>query len=381
MSITQLSPLPTAEPPLLDAEDPSVREAWFYRKVEGDAVVCQLCHQHRVLAPGERSPCGTRENRDGTLVLLTYGRVLACNADPIERRRLFHFYPGSRCLSVGSPGCNLSCCFCENWDLSQSCKWSDTPPSGKYLSPGSLVRLAGLCECSVIAAAYTEPTVSFEYDYLVAEYAQEAGIRSVWVTNAQIHARPLRMLSSVLDAVNIDLKCFSEHSYNHLCCGRLRPVLDNLMLLKELNVHVEVSTPLIPGINDSEDELRHLARFLVSVDPDIPWHLGCFHPDFKMQDVAMTSPDALRRAREIGREQGLRYVYGTIPGCNCAHTYCPDCGAVVIRRLGAQLEENLLVGSACPECGLRIPGVGLDSPVPTPSTPDGDFPECTCLCF
>lgn len=378
MSATQLAAAPPAEPVLLDSGEPTVREAWFYRKLEGGAVRCQLCHQHGVIAPGERSPCSTRENRDGTLVVLTYGRVVACNADPIERRGLFHFHPGSRCLSLASPGCNLCCCFCENWDLSQSCKWTETMPLGTFVSPRDAVRLAQLYECSVIASAYTEPTVSFEYGYQIASQARAAGLHSVWVTNAQMHKQPLRLIASVLEAVNVDLKCFSEQSYSRLCCGRLTPVLNNVGLLKELGVHLEVSTPLIPGVNDSEDELRRLTRFLVSVDPDIPWHVGCFHPDFRMKDVPMTSPAALRRACEIGREAGLRYVYGKLPGCPCAHTYCPGCGALVLKRLGAYLEESRLVDGACPECGYRIAGVGLDKLILPPAPPDPEPPGCTC---
>ncbi|NCO42939.1 MAG: AmmeMemoRadiSam system radical SAM enzyme [Armatimonadetes bacterium CG_4_10_14_3_um_filter_66_18] len=352
--------------------DPSTHEAWFWRDIGGGEVECYLCYHAHVtsIKPGETCQCGARENRDGMLVTVDYGRLIACNVDEIEKRKLYHFHPGSLCLSFAAPGCNLHCRFCENWDLSQTCKTDGVAGVGQYLSPADAVRLAATHGCTSVAAAYTEPTIFFEYAYDTAVHTREAGLKSVWVTNGQARERPLRMIAPYLDAVSIDLKCFSESTYQYLCGGHLGPVQDNISLLKELGVHLEVSTPLILGVNDSENELSQLAAFLVSVDPDIPWHLVRFHPDFEMESPEITSSAALRHARETGLAAGLRYVYADMPGGAGANTRCAHCDCLLIERPGTVPLQNHLSGGACPDCGTPLPGGGLaNGDVPPKSRP------------
>jgi pyruvate formate lyase activating enzyme len=343
--------------------DPTVHEAWFWRDMGGGEVACYLCYHAHVtsIKPGEKCPCGARENLDGVLVTVDYGRLVACNVDEIERRRLYHFHPGTLCLSVAAPGCNLRCRFCENWDLSQACKTEGVAGIGQYLSPSDTVRLAVRHGCTTVAAAYTEPTIYFEYAYDTAVHTREAGLKSVWVTNGQTREQPMRMIAPYLDAVSIDLKCFSESTYQHLCGGHLGPVRDNLSLLRELGVHLEVSTPIIPGVNDSEEELSRLTAFLVSVDPDIPWHAIRFHPDYEMDSPGITPSAALRRARDSGLAAGLRYVYADTPGGAGTNTRCAHCDCLLVERPGTVPVRNHLRGGACPDCGTALPGVGLGS--------------------
>jgi pyruvate formate lyase activating enzyme len=329
----------------------------FQEPKEGNKVQCGLCSHRCLIAPGHRGICAVRENRDGTLVSLVYDRIIARNIDPIEKKPLFHYLPGSLSFSLATPGCNFRCKHCQNADISQLPRDRGGMVPGEPVSPSEIVEAALRHHCASISFTYTEPTVFFELAYDTAKLARNAGLKNVFVTNGYITAEALREISPFLDAANIDLKGFTDDFYMNVCGAGLQPVLDSIRLYKELGIWVEITTLVIPGHNDSEYELRQIAQFIRSVGEDVPWHVSRFHPTYKLIDQPRTPLETLKRARQIGIDAGLRYVYeGNAPG-EGEETSCWSCSKTVVKRYGFSVEESHIKGGKCGYCSAKIDGV------------------------
>lgn len=301
-----------------------------------------------------------RQNMGGKLYSLVYGELVAENVDPIEKKPIFHVLPGSRSLSISTMGCNFHCHHCQNNSISQVACLSPTELRGRQSSPEDVVVNAKNNGCETISYTYVEPTVFFEFAYDCAVEALSNGIRNVFVSNGYLSEMATRKIAPYLCAINIDIKSYSNDFYKKICGARLQPVLDCVRLMKELGVWVEVTTLLIPGLNDSDKELQGIASFLLSVDPAIPWHVTAFHPMYKMMDRSPTSLASLQRARQIGLEAGLAFVYeGNVPGGGGENTYCPSCQEVVIKRYGFAIKSNRMKEGACAKCGSRIKGIWM----------------------
>ena len=344
-----------------------MHEALLYEQLAGQRVRCTLCAHRCTIAPGRKGICLVRENVEGVLYTLVYGIPLSQAVDPIEKKPLFHFYPGSTSFSIATAGCNFRCAFCQNSDISQMPR-ERGQILGRQASPEDVVANARRYGSRSIAYTYTEPTIFFEYSYDIARLAHQAGIASVYVTNGYMTAEMLEMFQGVddghegwLDAANVDLKAFRDETYKKVCGARLQPVLDSLKRMKELGVWVEVTTLVVPDMNDSAAELADIAGFLAAeLGPETPWHVSRFHPDYQMYDRGPTPEATLRRAYEIGREVGLHYVYvGNLPGAHLEDTLCPACGETVLRRWGFQVTHKSIRGGACSRCGTAIDGVGM----------------------
>jgi len=335
-----------------------MKEAVLYEKLEDQYVHCYLCNQHCRVGAGERGKCGVRENVGGTLLTLVYDKVAAVHVDPIEKKPLFHFYPGSTSLSVATMGCNFACSFCQNADISQVAAhpWK---VRGEAVPPKRIVELAGREGCRTISYTYTEPTIFMELAEETARLAHQEGIGNVFVTNGYMTMEALELMDGHLDAANVDLKSFRDEFYSRNCGAHLRPVLRSIKKMKDMGVWVEVTTLVIPGENDHEEEMRGMAEFLYNIDPEMPWHISRFHPAYLMRDRNLTPLATLERARQIGLEVGLRYVYcGNVPGGDRENTYCPKCAALVVRRFGFSVLERHVKDGGCARCGTHVAGVG-----------------------
>ena len=320
-------------------------------------VHCFLCHHHCRIADSKFGVCGVRENREGTLYTHAYGEVISANIDPIEKKPLYHFLPGTISFSIATTGCNFRCGFCQNWQISQISKRKVPDLSGYQLSPEDIVVKAKETQCQSISYTYTEPTIFFEYAYDTAKLAKKEGLFNVFVTNGYMTSEALETINPYLDACNVDLKSFREDFYKKICHGHLEPVLDSIRLMRRLNIWVEVTTLVIPDENDDENELTDIARFIADVDPNIPWHLSHFRPDYQFTDSRPTPLDILRKASSIGKREGLRFIYiGNLPG-ESGDTICPQCQETLIRRHGFLIEENRMIDSTCPSCGKTVAGV------------------------
>jgi pyruvate formate lyase activating enzyme len=337
-----------------------VKEAWFYNRRDDRRVDCALCRHHCVINDGKRGVCGVRENRGGTLYSLVYGLPCSWHVDPIEKKPLYHFFPGSKAFSIATVGCNFRCLHCQNHDISQMAR-DNGRVFGQETSPEEVVALALGSGCRSISYTYTEPTIFFEYAYDIAKLAKEAGIFNNFVTNGYIEDEPLTTVRPYLDAANIDLKSISGEFYKKICGAQVEGVLASIKKYKQLGIWIEVTTLIIPGHNDSEEELRAVARFIHDeTGPETPWHVSAFHPTYKLTDAPRTPSKALLRAREIGLEAGLRYVYtGNIQGLEGESTYCYQCKKPVIKRWGFSVTECHVKEGACAFCKARIDGVGL----------------------
>jgi len=334
-----------------------MKEAMLYEKLENGEVQCRLCAHRCLIKPEKRGICGVRENREGTLHSLVYGMIIAQNVDPIEKKPLFHLYPGSRSFSIATPGCNFRCSFCQNHEISQMPRESGQI-MGRRTAPEDIVEQALKTGCRSIAYTYTEPTIYFEYAYDTARIASQKGLKNVFVTNGFMTAEALETIAPYLDAANVDLKAMSDDFYRQQCGARLQPVLDSLRKMKDLGIWVEVTTLLIPTLNDSDGELRQIAEFIHALGPETPWHISRFHPQYKMTGPAPTPSGAIHRAARIGRESGLCYVYsGNIPGDEGEKTHCANCGEMLIDRYGFHIEGICLKGTACPRCGTSLDGI------------------------
>jgi pyruvate formate lyase activating enzyme len=328
-------------------------EAMLYEKLENSLVRCALCAHRCVIKPGRRGICGVRENEDGILHTLVYAEAIAVHVDPIEKKPIYNYLPGTRSFSIATVGCNFRCRFCQNSDISQAPR-EGTSLKGEEFAPSRVVDAAKRHACDSIAYTYTEPTVFFEYAHDTAELAHEDDIKNIFVTNGYMTLEALEKIDPFLDAANVDLKSFDDGFYRRLCGATLQPVLDTIRAMHRLGVWVEVTTLLIPGLNDGDDELRQIAQFIAEVDLDMPWHVSRFTPRYRMTDKPSTPVDSIRRAAEIGRETGLRYVYvGNVPGEMYENTLCPSCGTVAIGRVGYHTLINL-DGSKCASCGQEL---------------------------
>ncbi|HUJ16858.1 MAG TPA: AmmeMemoRadiSam system radical SAM enzyme [Nitrospirota bacterium] len=333
-----------------------MKQAMFQEKKEGGKVLCGLC-SHRCLIPdGKRGICAVRENRDGILYSLVYDKIIAQNIDPIEKKPLFHFLPGSLSYSIAAPGCNFRCLHCQNADISQLPHERQGDLPGQPILPRAMIDSARAYRCASISYTYTEPTIYFEIAYDTSLLAAESGLKNVFVTNGYITPEALKTLAPVLHAANIDLKGFTDNFYKKICGARLQPVLDAITLYKKLGIWIEITTLVIPGHNDSEAELRGIAEFIKSVGEDIPWHVSRFHPTYKLLDQPVTPVETLHRARQIGIDAGLRYVYmGNVPG-DGEDTRCWHCTKTIVKRTGFNVQENRIVDGKCSYCGSVIDG-------------------------
>jgi pyruvate formate lyase activating enzyme len=334
-----------------------IKEAMLWSPLEGGKVACALCGHRCVIGPTKTGTCAVRRNRDGKLETLVYGEVIAAHVDPIEKKPFHHFHPGSKALSIAAPGCNFRCSFCQNWQISQAPRRKDGGPASEPFSPEAIVSEARTQGCPSISYTYTEPTIFFEYAYDTARLAKAAGLANNFVTNGYMTEEALTTIRPYLDAANVDLKAFKDETYRKVCGARLEPVLETIRLMRKLGVWVEVTTLVVPGLNDGDEELAAIARFIAGVDPDVPWHISRFHPDFEYTDAPPTPPGTLRKAFEIGQREGLHYLYiGNMLGEE-EDTHCPKCGFLLIRRRGFFVAENRLARGACPSCGHPIAGV------------------------
>jgi len=330
-----------------------MKEAMFYEKLKDGLVRCQLCPHNCVIKPNMRGICGVRENINGKLYSLVYGKSISESIDPIEKKPLFHFLPGTKAFSIATIGCNFRCLFCQNFDISQAPK-PRKPIFGHELSPEDIVNLAKRYKCKSIAYTYTEPTIFYEYAYDIAKLARKEGIKNLWISNGFINQEPLKKIAKYLDAANIDLKG-SDEFYKKITGGNLSPVLDTIKTLHNLGVWTEVTTLVIPGQNDSENDIKEIIKFIASVDKSMPWHISRFFPTYKMLDVPPTPIKKLKEIHDMGKNEGLKYVYmGNIS--EKSDTICPKCGYHVIERNGYQTINHLKKGK-CPKCGYKIEGV------------------------
>ncbi len=334
-----------------------MKEAMLYEREDESKVHCFLCNHHCRIKDGKYGFCGVRQNLEGTLFTHSYGQLVTANADPIEKKPLYHFYPGTKAFSIATMGCNFHCDFCQNWQISQTSHRDGTAGGRQEASPGDIVRAALDQGCRSVAYTYTEPTIFFEYAYDTARLAREQGLANVFVTNGYMTAEALKTARPYLDACNVDLKSFREDFYKERCRSKLQPVLDSIRTMRELGMWVEVTTLVIPGQNDGEDELADIAGFIARTDPDIPWHISRFHPDYQLDDAYPTPVATLERARSLGFEAGLRYLYvGNVPDAS-ADTLCPACGEAVVKRRAFSVSGSTLRDGRCPQCGAVVAGV------------------------
>jgi pyruvate formate lyase activating enzyme len=351
----------------------------LYKKLEGKdkSVQCQACFWYCKINEGGTGICGVRQNNNGDLYLLVYGKAIAANVDNIEKKPLFHFLPGTRIFSIGTVGCNFRCKFCQNWDISQTTALikkeyedpdkqnimlGEVTSEGQDLPPEEIVKYCRENDIPSIAYTYNEPAIFFEYAYDTAKLAHKYGIRNVFVSNGFESKEALEKFHPYLDAINIDLKGFTQEFYTKICGGKLEPVLENIKRVYKMGIWLEVTTLVIPGHNDSDKELTDIAEFIKSVSDEIPWHVTAFYPHYLMRDVPPTTVETLKRAYEIGKKVGLKYVYtGNIPGMEAEKTHCPKCPKCdkeLIDRYGLSCDKcDVGEDGKCPSCGQAIPGV------------------------
>lgn len=342
--------------------------ARLWKPLKAGAVQCRLCSHFCAIKPGGRGLCAVRENRDGELVSLVYGLPAALGADPVEKKPLYHFLPGTRSFSLGTMGCNLSCSFCQNATLSQSPRLG-MAITGHSMGPEALVAAALDSGCRSLSYTYSEPTVFFELVEDTARLARLRGLKNILVTNGFMSPDCLDALGPAdtgpVQAANVDLKAFTEAFYADQCGARLAPVLENLKHMRALGWWIEVTTLLIPGLNDSPEELAELSGFIArELGTHTPWHISRFHPEYRLLDRPVTPTQSLLAAREAGRRAGLCFVYiGNASGPGYGDTLCPSCGKTVLSRAGFHVSSvsagpgGALSGGLCPSCGAAIPGV------------------------
>jgi len=337
-----------------------MREAFLYEKLNGKLVHCYLCAHECTIKENKFGFCGVRENSGGILYTYAYGNAVAVNVDPIEKKPLYHFLPGSKSFSIAAAGCNFKCVFCQNWEISQKQFGSSSSLKEDEYSPQELVDEALSNGCGSLSYTYTEPTIFFEYAYDTAKLAKACNLRNIFVTNGYMTKDCLKEISPYLDAANVDLKFFKEASYKKFCSASLAPVLNSIKLMKDLGIWVEVTTLIIPGVNDSEDELSDIAHFILSVDKNIPWHVLRFHPDYKFNSCPPTPEVTLKKAQAIGTGIGLKFVYaGNVFGWG-NDTFCPVCQKLLIKRDAFRVLEYNIKEECCIFCHNNIPGVFLN---------------------
>jgi len=347
-----------------------MREAGFYAKLDGGDAQCALCAHRCLIKPGKRGLCGVRENREGTLFSLVYGRLVSASVDPIEKKPLYHYLPGTTSYSIATMGCNFRCLFCQNYSISQPPRESGEI-AGRETAPEEVVAEAKRAGCASISYTYV-----LEYALDVAALARGRGLGNVFVSNGYMTGEAVSALAPVLDAANVDLKAFRDKFYRDNCGAKLAPVLDTLAALKRLGVWLEVTTLIIAGLNDDPGELAELAAFLVSLGAQTPWHVSAFHPAYRMTDRPPTPASAVLAARDIGLAAGLHHVYvGNVRGAGGENTACRGCGATLIERAGYEIRKTGLTGltgTACAVCGEAMDGRFAAGPGGRP--PKGERP-------
>ncbi len=335
-------------------------EARYYEKLPDGEVRCLLCPKRCRVAPGGRGACGVRENRGGTYYSLVYGRPCATHLDPIEKKPFFHVLPGTLAYSIATVGCNLTCKFCQNWQISQSrpedVRIEYTPP--ERVADGALRSGA-----RSVAYTYGEPVVFNEYVQDIAALGREKGVLSVVVSNGYIEEGPLSDLCAVVDAIKIDLKAFTDEYYRTICGATLRPVLDTIVRIRRSGVWLELVYLMVPTLNDDPGELREMARWLkTNVGADVPIHFSRFYPQYQLRDLPPTPVPSLERAYDICREEGLDFVYiGNVPGHRAENTFCPSCSEALIQRRGYRVTSVEIERGKCPFCGRTVPGIWEES--------------------
>jgi pyruvate formate lyase activating enzyme len=332
-----------------------VREARYYEKLANKKIRCKLCPRQCVIDDRERGYCGVRENHEGTYYTLVYARPCSLNADPIEKKPFFHFYPGSAAFSLATAGCNVNCKFCQNWEISQV---RPEDVRSYYLLPEEIARLAGQYDCQSIAYTYSEPTIFYEYMMDCALAGQQKNIKNVVVTAGYMAQDPLIELCKVVDAIKVDLKAFSEQYYKEVVNGELKPVLDSLVTMRKLGMWTEIVYLVVPTLNDSDQEFKELCRWIRNnLGIDVPVHFTRFHPQYLLKDIPPTPVKTLERAKEIADAEGLHYVYiGNVPGHPAENTYCPQCKKIVVERTGFTVQQMNIRNGSCAFCKTKIAG-------------------------
>jgi len=337
-----------------------MKEALLYNKLENEKVQCNVCNQRCTILPNQRGTCGVRENQNGKLYLLVYGKAISEAIDPIEKKPFFHFLPGTKSLSIATVGCNFRCDNCQNWQISQASKqsgYTDLAITGEELPPEKVVQDALDNNCQSIAYTYTEPTIFMDYALDCMKLAKEKNIKNVWVSNGYMSDETLKLIIPYLDAINVDLKFFNNKKYQKTCSGELEPILKNLKTLKKAGVWVEITTLSIPTLSDDKETFDNIAKFIKNnLGAETPWHVSAFSPEisYKLQHLPHTDIKTLKTAYEIGKKEGLKYVYtGNVPSLDSENTYCPKCGNIVIERLGFSINRLDKQGK-CPKCNEDI---------------------------
>ncbi len=335
-----------------------MKEAKYFEKLDNKKVRCFLCRHNCLIHEGKTGLCAVRKNIDGTLYALTYERCIAKNVDPIEKKPLFHVLPGTTSYSIATVGCNFRCAHCQNYEISQIPRDQDII-LGEIYPPEIVIKDALKYKCKSISYTYTEPTIYYEYAYDTAVIAKKVGLKNIFVTNGYTGEEALKDISPYLDAANVDLKAFTDDFYKKICGAKLQAVLDTLKLYRKLNIWIEVTTLVITGYNDSEKELRDIARFIKTELGDyVPWHVTAFYPTYKLTDAPKTPLTKLKNAWEIGKEEGLKFVYtGNVLNTEGESTFCPDCNKKIIERVGFIITKNFIKDGICSFCNAKIPGI------------------------
>ena len=332
-------------------------KAKFYKQLDDSKVQCQLCNHFCVISNNQTGICRARQNQQGQLYSLVYGYPVALNIDPIEKKPLFHFQPGSLSYSLGTLGCNFSCANCQNWNISQATGIEAKTKYIDFIKPEKIVKNALATSCSSIAYTYNEPTIWTEYALDIMKLARKNKLKNVWVSNGYMSPDCLKAILPYLDAANIDLKSMDEDFYLENCGAKLGPVLDNLKRLKKEKIHTEITTLIIPSLSDEPKMLKKIAEFIASeLGPEIPWHISKFSSEisWKLKNLPETEDEIIYKAYEIGKKAGLKHIYaGNMPGDKKENTYCPNCGQLAIKRLGYQI-ERLDKNGKCAKCGENL---------------------------
>lgn len=334
-----------------------MKEALLYKKIDNNKVQCQICAHKCLILPNKRGICGVRENQKGTLYSLVYGKAVAVNTDPIEKKPFFHFLPGTKSVSVATVGCNFSCLNCQNWGISQGPKIENSQIVGQDILPEKIVECALENKVPSISYTYTEPTVFTEYALDTMKLAKVKGLKNTWVTNGFMSKETLETIAPYLDAANVDLKSFENEFYQKVCGARLKPVLENLKQMRKLKIWVEVTTLVIPTLNDKEEVFKKIASFIKNeLGSETPWHISQFSPEisWKLQHLSPTPIETIEKACRIGLDAGLKYVYsGNVPGLASEDTYCPKCKEKMIDRTGYYIVQSHKNGK-CSKCGENL---------------------------